>query len=139
MVKEKKVKNPINVKRGRAAKAKGARGERWFANYLTDWGFPARRGQQFKGTKDSPDISCETLEDLGFHLESKFTQTISMYPTLEKGLEDSGGVAPLVLYKKDNKPPITFMYLQDFMKLLVLLLDNNRKLKDDNDKQELIN
>lgn len=45
------------------SRAKGCRGERELAKYLRDdLGFgEARRGQQFKGTPDSPDVICPAL------------------------------------------------------------------------------
>ena len=46
---------PINSKR------KGKRGELEWSKYLTKLGFPARRGQQFKGTAESPDVECDSL------------------------------------------------------------------------------
>jgi Holliday junction resolvase len=50
---------------------KGKRGEREAAAFLTDEGFPARRGQQFAGGTDSPDVVCESLS--GLHFEVKRT------------------------------------------------------------------
>jgi hypothetical protein len=42
---------------------KGKRGELEAAHMLTHEGFPARRGQQFSGGTDSPDVVCESLPD----------------------------------------------------------------------------
>ena len=45
--------------------AKGKRGEREVAALLRANGFPfARRGQQFKGTADSPDVVCDELPNV---------------------------------------------------------------------------
>ena len=56
---------PVNSRR------KGATGEREFARALTKRGHPARRGQQFAGGTDSPDVVCESLP--GIHWEVKRT------------------------------------------------------------------
>ena len=47
------------------SRAKGCRGEREVAALLRANGFPsARRGQQFRGTADSPDVVCDELPNL---------------------------------------------------------------------------
>jgi Holliday junction resolvase len=59
------------------SRQKGARGERQWAKELNAMGFnsdePARRGQQFSGSKDSPDVVCKALACL--HPEVKFGVT----------------------------------------------------------------
>lgn len=64
-------KKPVNSRR------KGAEGERELANTLTELGYPARRGVQFRGGSDSPDVVCEALA--GFHIECKRTATCQMF------------------------------------------------------------
>ena len=54
------------------SREKGKRGERDFRDFLRDMGFEARRGQQFAGGTDSPDVICEQLPHV--HLEVKFSQ-----------------------------------------------------------------
>lgn len=51
------------------SRAKGARGEREAAKFLRGLGFEARRGQQFSGSKDSPDVVTNLA---GVHIENKF-------------------------------------------------------------------
>jgi Holliday junction resolvase len=56
-------------------RAKGARGEREAAKLLRDLGFAgARRGQQFRGGYDTPDVICESLP--GIILEVKCEQAV---------------------------------------------------------------
>jgi len=50
------------------SRAKGGSGEREWANLLKSYGIQARRGQQFKGTKDSPDVETE-LKHLHFEVK----------------------------------------------------------------------
>lgn len=66
-------KKPVNSRR------KGAEGERELARQLEKLGFPAKRGQQFKGGADSPDVVCEQLAERGFHLECKRTKDCKMF------------------------------------------------------------
>ena len=47
------------------SRAKGARYERELARYFEENGFPARRGQQFAGGSDSPDVVCD---EFPFHI-----------------------------------------------------------------------
>lgn len=56
-------KKPVN------SRAKGANGERELARRLAELGFPAKRGQQFRGGVDSPDVVCAGLG--GIHFEVK--------------------------------------------------------------------
>jgi hypothetical protein len=51
---------------------KGKRGELEAAKFLASEGFPARRGQQFSGGTDSPDVLCEALPRI--HFEVKRTE-----------------------------------------------------------------
>ena len=66
-------KKPVN------SRAKGQRGELELAKVLTDLGYPARRGQQFKGGAESPDVVCEALREKGYHLECKLTKDCKMF------------------------------------------------------------
>ena len=56
------------------SRQKGARGERMWRDELREAGFTARRGQQFAGGTDSPDVICEELNNL--HMEVKFVQSL---------------------------------------------------------------
>ena len=69
------------------SKRKGKSGELEVVSLLKTAGFPARRGQQFLGNSDSPDIVCESLP---LHIECKRTESISIYPVMEKAQADAG-------------------------------------------------
>ena len=60
----------ISGKKKINSRQKGARGERELAAVFTTAGFPARRGQQFSGSPDSPDIVVEGLP-LNIHFRGK--------------------------------------------------------------------
>lgn len=65
--------SPVNSRR------KGADGERELARHLTELGYPATRGQQFKGGSESPDVVCQALRAKRYHLEVKRTKDCKMF------------------------------------------------------------
>ncbi len=95
---------------------KGKRGEREIAALFRAHGFNARRGQQFRGGGDSPDI----IHDIpGLHVEVKFRENVSPYAALDQvsrdaALEDT----PVVFMRKLRKPWIVIMDADDFLDLM---------------------
>lgn len=59
------------------SRAKGKRGELEFAKALTNAGYPARRGIQFRGGQDSPDVICDALDR--WHFEVKLYGTCQLF------------------------------------------------------------
>ncbi len=101
---------------GKMSRDKGKAGEREFANFLKERGINARRGQQFKGTPDSPDI----ISDLdGFHFEVKRVECFHLYPSLEQAKEDAGKDIPVVAHRRNRKDWVIVMDANDFIDLLV--------------------
>jgi Holliday junction resolvase len=100
---------------GMMSKRKGKSGESEVAHLLSDTGFPARRGQQFKGTPDSPDVVCESLP---LHIEVKRTEKLSQYPVMEKAQVDAGDQPAVIFTRKNNKPWLTIMKATDFLDLM---------------------
>lgn len=97
---------------------KGKRGELELARLLRERGYTARRGQQFKGTPDSPDIVG--LD--GFHVECKRVEAGNPYKWLEQAKADAGeDQVPLVVHRKNNQDWITILTLDDFLNLLVTI------------------
>jgi hypothetical protein len=100
------------------SKKKGARIEREFAKWLRDlYGYSARRGQQYSGSPDSPDVVCEELNEL--HLEVKGTQNFSPYKNYEQATNDAGeNQIPLVIHKKNRGDFMVFLSAKDFFNLI---------------------
>ncbi len=94
---------------------KGKRGERLIASIFRSWGFVARRGRQFKGTPDSPDV---VVEDFPFQVESKFVQNLSLFKALQKAQEDANSGAACVIWKKNGERPVICMDLEEFLSYL---------------------
>jgi Holliday junction resolvase len=81
---------------------KGARGEREWAAYLAEMGFPARRGCQFQGTPDSPDVSGGIP---GTHAEVKRVERLNVDAAMEQAEADAGDAAiPYVAHRRNRKP-----------------------------------
>ena len=96
---------------------KGKRGELELANLLKERGYTdAHRGQQFKGTPDSPDVAGLP----GFHVECKRVEAGNLYNWLEQAKADAGeDQTPIVVHRKNNKPWVVVLDLDDFLNLLV--------------------
>lgn len=97
---------------------KGCRGEREVAKVLTDAGFSARRGQQFSGSKDSPDVVCESLPQ--FHFEVKFTQKTAIYDWMEQASNDGIGKVPIVVHRRNGDDWVVILKMKDFLELVKL-------------------
>lgn len=93
--------------RGRASRAKGQRGEREFATFMQQHGIEARRGQQFSGSTDSPDVVHSIP---GVHLEIKRTEKLSLWDALAQAEKDAGpDKVPIVMHRKNHKPWVAIM------------------------------
>ena len=102
------------------SRQKGQRGEREAAAFLTEQGFPARRGQQFAGSPDSPDVVCPFLK--GVHFEVKRTQRTDLYGWMAQAATDAGNKLPVVLHRRNNAEWLAIIRAPD---LLALLRDTN--------------
>lgn len=96
------------------SKQKGKRGELEWRDMLRQYGHEARRGQQFSGSPDSPDVVCETLP---YHFEVKRTQKINVYEALSQAKKDCGNKIPIVAHKRNFEDWVVIMDGHDFMKL----------------------
>jgi len=92
---------------GRMSKQKGKRGEREAAAELGQLlGCHARRGVQYQGGTDSPDV---VLEGVNVHVECKRTETINVYKALEQAAGDAGGKVPVVWHRRNGKPSVVIV------------------------------
>lgn len=99
------------------SRQKGAQGEREFAAVLKDKGLEARRGQQFSGSKDSPDVVCSSLT--GVHFEVKRVQAGNPYKWLAQAVRDAGISLPVVAHRKNNQPWIAILPMDALLDLLI--------------------
>lgn len=98
------------------SRRKGAVGEREIAKYLREHGFTeARRGQQFKGGADSPDVVGLT----GFHIEVKRVERLDLNAAMEQSIRDCGeNETPIVVHRRNNDYWKVTMRLDDFMEVI---------------------
>lgn len=98
------------------SRKKGARGEIEWAKWLrANLGCEARRGQQFSGSPDSPDV----VHDLdGIHFEVKRTERINVYEAMEQAERDSGDEVPVVAHRRNRKDWLVVFRAKDFAALL---------------------
>jgi len=82
------------------SKRKGKRGELEWCHKCREHGFEARRGQQFSGNPDSPDVIVEGLDSL--HFEIKLQNRMQLYDWMDQALRDCGLRTPVVAHRKDN-------------------------------------
>jgi Holliday junction resolvase len=108
---------------GLKSKTKGKVGEREVAELLREFGFTARRGQQFAGGGDSPDVVSD-LE--GFHIEVKRTgKQTDIFAALEQAKRDrKPGEDALVFHRKNNKDWVVVMDAREFLALVVKYVFN---------------
>lgn len=102
---------------------KGKRGEREFAALLRAHGFLARRGQQFSGSPESPDVVCEALAWL--HVEVKRVQNLNLTDACVQAEGDCGRGAPagqkkpwIVAHRRNHAPWLITMRAEFFFELL---------------------
>ena len=98
------------------SRAKGARGERRWRDELRANGYRARRGQQFSGSPDSPDVVCEDLA--WAHFEVKAVEKLNIYDAIEQALHDCGRKVPFVCHCRNFRPWLVTMPAEVFFQFL---------------------
>ncbi len=96
------------------SRQKGARGERdaakaWAESLGLD---PAacRRGQQFAGGTESPDV-VTPMENI--HLEVKRVERGNPYGWIDQAVRDAGSKIPVVLHRRNNREWLAIVRLND--------------------------
>ena len=100
---------------GARERNKGARGERELAAWLRERGHAARRGQQFSGGPESPDVVCP---DVPFHFECKRTERIRLYDAMTQAIADAGDKVPVVAHRRNRGEWLAILRLEDLIVLL---------------------
>ena len=97
---------------GKASREKGKRGERELAKIFRSHGYDARRGVQYAGGPDSPDVVG--LD--GIHVEAKRVERLNLYDALEQAKGDSSpDEYPVVFHRKNGKEWVVVQPLEDWM------------------------
>jgi hypothetical protein len=100
------------------SRQKGAGGEREFAQVLKGKALDARRGQQFSGSKDSPDVVCPDLTNV--HFEVKRVEAGNPYKWFEQAKRDGEGKMPIVAHRKNGQQWLAILDMDDLLELLIL-------------------
>lgn len=99
---------------GKASREKGKRGERMFAKLLRDHGYDAKRGVQYQGSPDSPDV----VGLPGIHTEVKFVEKLNLHSAMEQSKRDAGeGEMPIVAHKRSREEWLITMPFDSWIKL----------------------
>jgi len=97
------------------SRQKGKAGELEAAHFLTSlFHQPVRRGQQFRGGSDSPDVVG--LD--GLHIEVKRVQQLNLNAAMEQSArEAAAGEVPLVLHRANQQRWKISLYAEDVLRL----------------------
>lgn len=101
---------------------KGVVGEREWAAMLSSAGYEARRGQQFSGSSDSPDVVCK---ELPFHWEVKRVERLNIDIAMDQAIRDSGDKIPVVAHRKNKKSWLITMQAESFFDLIKNFSNND--------------
>jgi hypothetical protein len=98
------------------SRQKGARGEREARDAMKEILLcEARRGQQFSGGKDSPDVVHSVH---GVHVEVKRVEKFNVYDAIEQATEDAGEEQiPTVMHRRNGKEWLLVCRFADLPKL----------------------
>lgn len=95
------------------SKQKGKRAELEVAALLRSHGYDAKRGVQYKGGQDSPDV----LGLDGVHIEVKHVERLNIHEAMAQADRDSGDNMPVVVHRRNRTPWLVTMHIEDFLRL----------------------
>lgn len=98
------------------SREKGKRGERQWRDELRAAGYDARRGQQFCGSPDSPDVICNALPWI--HFEVKAVEKLNICDAMDQARNECGQAVPIVAHKRNFRPWLVTMDSETFFKFL---------------------
>lgn len=92
---------------------KGKTGERELAKILSEYGYDCRRGQQYKGGSNSPDV----IGLPGVHIECKRVEKLNLDAAYEQAVRDAGEDIPAVFHRKNRQGWKVTLSLEHFMRV----------------------
>src|SRR5215475_13795534 len=94
------------------SRRKGANVERAWRDVLREHGYNARRGAQYSGHSEAPDVVCD---DLPIHWEVKGVEKLNLRKAMEQAIRDSKRIKyPAVAHKTNHSPFLVTMEADDF-------------------------
>ena len=106
------------------SREKGKRGERQWRDELRANGYLARRGQQFSGSPDSPDVICDELSWL--HFEVKAVERLNIEDAMDQARRDAGAKTPVVAHRRSFRRWLVTMEAETFFEFLRGMLPMER-------------
>lgn len=108
------------------SREKGKRGERQWRDELRAQGYAARRGQQFSGSPDSPDVVCSDLDWI--HFEVKAVERLNIEEAMEQARRDARtgmgngksemGKVPVLAHRRSYRAWLVTMEAETFFRFL---------------------
>ena len=102
---------------GKRSRRRGADGERELSHRLSTYGFDCRRGQQYHGGGDSPDV----VGLPGVHIECKRVERLNIEAAMVQSRRDAEGTddIPVVMHRRNREDWKVTMDLDEFMNLYI--------------------
>ena len=110
------------------SRSKGKRGELEWRDQIIAAGkergreWEARRGQQFSGSPDSPDV----VTNLPYHFEVKRVERLNIDNVMKQAEGECGDKPPLVAHRKNGGPWMVTMLAPTFFNLIAEGKNNAR-------------
>lgn len=98
------------------SREKGKRGERQWRDELRANGYAARRGQQFSGSPESPDVICEALAWI--HFEVKAVERLNIEDAMEQAERDGLAKTAVVAHRRNRRRWLVTMRAETFFNFL---------------------
>ena len=97
------------------SRMKGKAGELELSHRLRTYGFDCRRGQQYHGGGDSPDV----VGLPGIHIECKRVERLQIETAMKQSRQDAWGTGeiPVVMHRRNREGWKVTMDLDEFMNL----------------------
>ena len=93
---------------------KGKRGELELSHKLQEYGYEARRGQQYCGSNGDADV----VGLPGIHIECKRVEKLNIYDAISQAKSDANDdEMPAVFHRRDRNEWLVTMTMDDWMKL----------------------
>lgn len=117
------------------SRAKGKRAELALSHKLNELGFSTRRGQQFSGANGDADV----VGIDGIHIECKNVQRLNIRDAYEQSCNDAReGEIPVVMHKKDRKPWLVTMSLDDWASMYITAQELELECEDLTEKYRML-
>lgn len=106
---------------------KGKRGEREWRDELRKLGLTARRGRQYMGSPDSPDVVG------GFkntHCEVKRVQALNIHDAVKQAVRDAGTATPYVAHRRNGEDWLLTIRASDVVKFAESVVQSIKEINE---------